>query len=116
MLEKTLDSPLDCKDIQTVHPKVDQFWVFIGRTDVGAETPALWAPDVKSWLFCKDPDTGKFLSQEDKGMTQDEIVGWHHLLNGDEFEETPGVGDGQGGLAYCGPWSHEELDMTSDWT
>ena len=99
VLEKTLESPLDSKEIQPVHPK-DQSWVFIGRTDVEAETPILWPPDVKSWLIGKDPDPGKDWGQE-KGTMEDEVVGWHHQLNGHEFEWTPGVGDGQGGLACC---------------
>ena len=86
VLEKTLESPLDCKEIQPVHPKGDQSWVFIGRTDVEAETPILWPPHVKSWLIWKDPDTGKNWGQEQKGMTEDEMVGWHHRLNGHEFE------------------------------
>ena len=96
VLEKILESPLDCKEIQPVHPKEDQSWVFIGRTDVEAETPKLWPPDVKSWLIWKDPDAGKDWVQEEKGMTEDEMVGWHHRLNGHEFGWTPGVGDGQG--------------------
>ena len=85
VLEKTLESPLDCKKIQLVHPKGGQSWVFIGRTDVEAETPILWPPDVKSWLIWKDPDAGKDWGQDDKGMTEDEMVGWHHWLNGHEF-------------------------------
>ena len=86
LLEKTLESPLDCKEIQPVHPKEDQPWVIIGRTDVEAETPILWPPDAKSWLIWKDSDAGKDWRQEEKGMTKDEIVEWHHWLNGDEFE------------------------------
>ena len=86
MLEKTLESPLDCKEIQPVHPKGDQSWVLIGRTDLEAETPVLWPPDVKSWFVGKDPDAGKTWSQEEKGMPEDEIVGWHHRLSGHEFE------------------------------
>ena len=86
VLEKTLESPLDCKDIQPVHPKGNQSWVFIGRTDTEAETPMLWAPDAKNWLVWKDPDAGKDWRQEEKGMTEDEFVGWHHRLNGHEFE------------------------------
>ena len=118
VLEKTLDSPLNCKEIQPVHPKGNQSWVFIGRTDAEAETPALWPPDVKSWLFRKDSDAGKGWKQEDKGTTEDEMVGWHHQLNGDEFEQTLGVGDGQGGLACYSPWSLKALDMTMwlNWT
>ena len=85
VLEKTLESPLDCKEIQPAHPKGDQYWVFIGRTDVEAETPVLWPPDVKSWLIRKDPDAGKDWGQEEKGTTEDEMAGWHHRLNGQEF-------------------------------
>ena len=86
VLEKTLESPLDCKDIQPVHPKGDQSWVFIGRTDVEAETPIFWSPDAKSWLIWKDPDAGKDWRQEEKGTTENEVVGWHHQLNGHEFK------------------------------
>ena len=91
VLEKILESPLDCKEIQPVHPKGNQPWMFIGRTDVEAETPILWAPDAKSWLIAKGPDAGKVWRQEEKGTTEDEMVGWHHRLNGHEFESTPGV-------------------------
>ena len=105
VLEKTLESPLDCREIQPVHPKGDQFWVFIGRTDVEAETPVLWPLDAKSWLIWKDPDAGKDWGQEEKGMTEDEMVGWHHQLDGHGVGWTPGVGDRQGGLACCGSWS-----------
>ena len=117
MLEKTLESPLDCKEIQPVHPK-DQSWVFIGRTDVEAETPILWPSDAKSWLIWKDPDAGRDWGQEEKGTTEDEIAGWHHWLDGHEFEWTPGVGDGKGGLACCDSWGHKELYTTErlDWT
>ena len=101
VLEKTLESPLDCKQIQPVHPKGVQSWVFIGRTDVKAETPILWPPDAKSWLIGKDPDAGKDWGQEEKGMTEDEMVRCHHRLNRHGFGWTPGVGDGQGGLACC---------------
>ena len=94
VLEKTLESPLDCKEIQPVHPKGDQSWVFIGRTDVEAENPILWPPDAKSWLIGKDPDAGREWGQEEKGMTEDEMVGWHHLLNGHWFGWSPGIGDG----------------------
>ena len=114
MLEKTLVSPLDCKEIQPVHPKGDQSWVFIGRTDAKAETPILWPPDAKSWLTGKDPYAEKDWRQEEKGMTEDKMVGWHHRLNGHGFGWTPGVGDGQGGLACCNSWGCKELDMT-DW-
>ena len=118
VLEKTLESLLDCKEIQPVHPKGDQSWVFIGRTDVEAETPILWPPDMKSWLIWKDPDAGKDWGQEEKGMTEDEMVRWHHQLNGYEFGWTPEVGDGQGGLVCCGSWGHKESDTTEwlNWT
>ena len=106
VLEKSLESPLDCKEIQPVNPKGNQSWVFIGRTDVEAETPILWLPDAKGWLIWKDPDAGKDWGQEQKGMTEDEMVGWYHCLNGHEFGQTPGVGDGQGGLACCSSWGH----------
>ena len=96
VLEKTLESPLDCEEIQPVHSKGDQSWVFTGRTDVEAETPILWPPNVKKWLIWKDPDFGKDWRQEEKGMTEDEMAGWHHWLDGCEFEWTPGAGDGQG--------------------
>ena len=99
VLEKTLESPLDCKEIQPVHPKGDQSWVFIGRTDVEAETPILWSPVAKSWVIWKDSDAGKDWGQEEKGMTKDEMVGWHHRLNEHESGWTPGVGDGQGVVA-----------------
>ena len=102
----------------SVHPKGDQSWVFIGRTDVEAETPILWPPDAKSWLTGKDPDAGKDWGQEKKGMTEDEMVGWHHRLDGHGFGWTPGVGDGQRGLACCGSWGRKESDMTErlNWT
>ena len=118
VLEKTLESPLDSKEIQPVHPKGDQSWVFIGRTDVEGETPVLWPPDSKSWLTGKDPDSGNDWRQEEKGMTEDEMVGWHHRFNGCGFGWAPGVGDGQGGLAYCSSWHCKELDMTEwlNWT
>ena len=118
VLEKTLESPLDCKEIQPVHPKGDQSWVFIGRTDVEAETPVVWLLDVKSRLIGKDPDAGKDWGQEEKGMTEDEMAGWHHQLDGREFEWTPGTDDGQGGLACCSSWGHKESDTTEwlNWT
>ena len=97
---------------QPVHPKGNQSWVFIGRTDVEAETPILWPPDVKNWLIWKDPDAGKDLGQEENGMTENEMARWHHWLNAHEFGWTPGVGDGQGGLACCGSWDSKESDMT----
>ena len=118
VLEKTLESPLDCKEIQPVNPKGVQSWVFIGRTDVEAEIPILWPPNMKSWLIGKDPDAGKDWGQEEKGMTEDEMVGWHHWLNGHGFRQTPGVGDGQGGLVCCGSWGHKESDTAErlNWT
>ena len=112
VLEKTLESPLDCKEIQPVHPKGDQSWVFIGRTDVDAETPILWPPDAKSWLIWKDLDAGKDWGQEEKGMTEDEMVGWHHWLDGHGFGWTPGVGNGQGSLAGCSSWGRR---VRHDW-
>ena len=114
VLEKTLERPLDCKEIQPVHPKGNQSWVFIGRSDVDAETPILWPPDVKSWLIWKDPDAGKHWWQEEKGMIEDEMVGWHHWLNGHEFVWTPGAGDGQGGLVCCSSWHPKDTD-TTEW-
>ena len=113
VLEKTLESPLDCKEIQLVHPKGDQSWVFTGRTDVEAETPILWAPDAKRWLIWKDPDAGKDRRQEEKGTTEDEMVGWHHQLNGHGFGWTPAVGDGQGGLVCL--WLMESQRVRHDW-
>ena len=115
---KTLESPFDFKEIQPVHPKGYQSWIFIGRTDAEAETPILWPPDVKGWLIWKDPDAGKDWRWEEKGTTEDEMVAWHHQLNGHEFEQAPGVGDGQGGLACCGSWGHKDLDTTErlNWT
>ena len=108
VLEKTVEGPLDCKEIQPVHPKGDQSWVFIGSTDAEAETPVLWPPHVKSWLIGKDPDAGSYWGQEEKGKTENEVAEWHHRLYGHEFEWTPAVGDGQGGLACCNPWGHKK--------
>ena len=118
LLEKTLESPLDCKEIRPVHPKGDESWVFIGRTDVEAETPIIWPPDAKSWLIGKDPDAEKDWGQEEKGLTKDEMVGWHHRLDGHGYEWTPGVGDGQGGVACCGSWVRKESDTIEglNWT
>ena len=118
VLEKTLQSPLDCKAIKPVNPKEDQSWIFIGRTDAEAETPILWPSDVKNWLIGKDPDAGKDWRLEEKGMTEDEMVGWHHRLNGREFEQTLGIGDGQGSLVCCSAWGHKESDTTEclNWT
>ena len=112
VLEKTLESPLDCKEIQSVHPKGNQPWIFMGRTD--AEAPIFWPPDVKNWLIGKNPDAREDWRQQEKGTTENEMVGWHHRLDGHEFEQAPGVGDGQGGLACCSPWGHKEMGKT-DW-
>ena len=117
MFEKTLESPLDRKDILRVHPKGDQSWIYIGRTDAEAETPILWPPDAKNWLIGKDPDTGKDWRQEEKGMTEDEIVGWYCRFNGHESEQAPGVGDGQGGLAcYRVHGVTKSQTQLSNWT
>ena len=118
VLEKALESPLDCKAIQPVNSKGDQSWIFIERTDVEAETPTLWPPRVNSWLIGKDPDVGRDWGQEEKGTTEDEMAGWHHWLNGCESGWTPGVGDGQGGLACCDSWGRKESDTTErlNWT
>ena len=113
VLEKTLESPLDRKEIQSVHPK-DQSWVFIGRTDVEAETPILWPPDMKCWLIWKDADAGKDWRREEKGTIEDEMAGWHHWLDGRESEWTLGVCNEQGGLACCDSWCHKESD-TIEW-
>ena len=113
VLEKALESPLDSREIQPVDPKGDQSWVFVGRTDVEAETPVLWPPDAKSWLIWKDPDAGKDWGQEEKRTTEDKMVGWHHQLNGHGFGWTPGVGDGQGGLACCSLWHCKRVGQ--DW-
>ena len=115
--EKTLESPLACKEIQRVHPK-DQSWIFIGRTDVEAEALILWPHDAKSWLIWKDPEAGKDCRWEEKGTIEDEMAGWHHRLDGHEFEWTLGVGDGQGGLACSDSWGRKESDTTEwlNWT
>ena len=112
VLEKTLESPLDCKEIQPVHPNENQSWIFIGRTDAEAETPILWPPDAKNWLIRKDPDAGKDWRQEDKEMIEDEMVGWHHWLYGHELEQALEVGDGQGSPACYSPWCSKESDIT----
>ena len=114
---KTLERPLDCKEIQPVHSE-DQSWVFFRRTDAKAETLILWPPDAKSWLIGKDADAGRDWGQEESGTTEDEMAGWHHGLDGHEFGWTPGVGDGQGGLACCDSWGHKESDTTEqlNWT
>ena len=116
VLEKTLESPLDYKEIQPVHSEGDQSWVFIGRTDAKAETPILWPPDVKSWLIGKDSDAGRDWGQEEKGTTEDEMPGWHHWLGGLESEWTPGLRDGQEGLACCSSWVAKSRTRLSDWT
>ena len=113
VLEKTLQSPLDYKELKSVHPKGNQFLTFLGRTD--AEAPVLWPPDEKSWLTGRDPDAVKNWGQEVKGVTEDEIVGWHHWLDGHEFEQTQGDSEGQGSLAYCSPWGRSQTGLT-DWT
>ena len=115
VFRKTLENPLDCKEIQQVHPIGNQCWIFIGRTYAEAETPILWPPDAKNWLIWKDPDAWilkKDWRREEKGMTEEEIIRWHHQLDQHEFEQAPGVGDKQGGLVCCRPWGHKESDMT----
>ena len=119
VLKNTLESPLDCKGIQPVHPKGNHSWIFIGRTYAEAETPTLWPPEAKNWLTGKVSDAGKDWRREEKGTTEDEmVVGWHHWLNGHEFEQALGIGNGQGSLVCCSPWGHKELDMTEqlNWT
>ena len=115
---RLLRVPWDCKEIQPVHLKGDQSSVFFGRTNAKAETPVLWPPHAKSWLIGKDSDTGRDWRQEEKGMREDEMAGWHHRLDGREFEWTPGIGDVQGGLAYCNSWGRKESDTTEqlNWT
>ena len=110
VLEKILEILLDCKEIKPAHPKGNQSWIFTERTDAEAETPILWIPDVKNWLTGKDPDAREDWRQEEKGMTGDEMVGWHHWLDEYEFEQAPGAGDGQGSLACCSPWGRKESD------
>ena len=118
VLEKMLVSPLDFKEIQPVHPKGDQSWVFFGRTDAEAETAILWPSHEKSWLIGKASDAGRDWGQEEKGTTEDEMAGWHHWLDGHEFEQILGVGDGQGGLAWCDSWGYKESETTEqlNWT
>ena len=115
---KTLESPLDCKEIQSVHSEGDQPWDFFGGNDAKAETPVLWPPHAKSWFTGKDSDARRDWGREEKGMTEDEMAGWHHWLDGHESEWTPGVGDGQGGLACCDSWGRKESDTTErlKWT
>ena len=112
VLEKTLESPLDCREIKPVNPNRNQSWIFIGRTDAEAEAPIVWPPDAKSWLIGKDPDAGKDWRWEEKRKTEDEVVGWHHRLNGHEFEQAPVDSEGQGSLVCCSPWGRKESDMT----
>ena len=118
VLEKTLESPLTCKEIKPVNPKRNESWIFIGRTDAEAGAPIVWSTDAKNWHLNKDPDSGKDWRQEEKGTTEDEMVGWHHWLNGQEFKQALGVDDGQGSLACCSPWGHKESDMAKqlNWT
>ena len=118
VLEKTFKSPLDCKEIQPVHPKGNQSWVFIGRTDVEAETPILWPPDAKIWLVGKDPDGWRDWGQEEEGVTEDKMAGWHHQLDAHELGWTLGVAGGQGGLVCCDSWGRQESDTTEqlNWT
>ena len=114
VLEKTLERPLDSK-IKPINPKGNQPWIFIGRTDAEAKAPILWSPDVNSQLIGKNPDAGKDWGQEEKRATEDEMVGWHHQLNGHELEQSPGDSEGQGSLAYCGSWDHRVKHDLSDW-
>ena len=116
VLEKALESPLECKEIQLVNPKGNQSWIFIGRTDAEAETPILWPPDVKNWLIWKDPDARKDWRQEEKGITGDEIIGLHHWLDGHEFEQAPGVDDGQGSLCAAVHGVIKSWTWLSNWT
>ena len=116
LLEKILESPLDCKEIEPINSKGNQPWLFIERTDAEAEAPILWPLDSKSRLTRKDPDAGKDWRQEEKGATEDEMVGWHHWLNRHEFEQTLGGGEGQGSLTSCSPWGCKEPAWLSNWT
>ena len=118
LLEKTLENPLDCKEIQPVNPKGNQSWIFIGRIDAEAETPILWPLDAKNWLPGKDPDAGKDWRWEEKGTIEGDTVGWHHWRNGHEFEQALGVGDGRGSLVSCSSWGSKESDTTEqlNWT
>ena len=111
VLEKTVESPVDCKEIKSVNPKGNQSWIFIGRTNDEAEAPVLLLPNAKSWLIGKDPDGRKDWRQKEKEMTKDEMVGWHHWLNGQEFEQAVGDGEGQEGLACCSPWGLKESNV-----
>ena len=115
VLEKTLESPLDCKETQSVPLKENQSWIVFGRTDVKAETLILWLLYVENWLIGKDPDAGKDWRQEEKGKTEDETVGWHHWFYGHSFEQASGVGDGRGSLVCCSPWGLKESDTELNW-
>ena len=112
VLEKTLESPLDCEEIKQINPKWNQSWIVIERIDAEAEAPVLWPPDAKSWFIRKDPDAGKDWRQEEKGMTEDEMVGWCHWLNRHEFEQALEDGEGQESLTGCGSWGHKQLNTT----
>ena len=114
--EDSWESPLNCKEIKPVNHKGNQPWIFTGRTDADVETLILWPPDVKNWLIRKDPGAGKDWRREEKGTTEDEMVGWHHWLDGCEFEQAPGVGDGWRSLVCCSPWGRKESDMCSKWS
>ena len=116
VLEKTLESPLDSKEVKPVHSKGNQLWIFIGRTDAEAAAPIFWPPDVKSLLIRKDPDAGKDWRQEEKGITEGEMVGWHHWLNGHEFKQTPGDGEGQGNMVCCSYEVTNSRTWLSNWT
>ena len=112
IVRNKIENPLDCKGIKPVNPKGNQFWIFTGSTEAEAEAPILWPPDAKNWLIGKDPDAGKDWRQKEKGMTEDEMVGWYLQFDGHEFEQVLGVSDGQGSLACCSPWGCNESGMT----
>ena len=116
VLEKTLQSPLDSKEIKPINPKRNQLWIIIGRTDAENEVPILCLPDAKSWLIGKDPDAGKDWRRKEKGTAENEIIRVHHWINGHEFEPTPWDSEGQGSLACCSPWSHKGRTWFSEWT
>ena len=114
VLEKTLESPLDCKEIKPVNPQGNQPWIFIERTDAEAEAPILWPPDARNWLIGEDPDVGKDWGQEEKGTTEDEMVGWYHWLNGCGFEQPLGDCEGCESLVWCSPWGGDECDIVTE--
>ena len=116
VLKKTLESPLDCKEIKPVNPKGNQYWIFIGRTDAEAGVPILWPPNAKSWLTGKDPDAGKEWRQKEKGTKEDEMAGWHYWHSRHEFEQTAGDGEGQGSLAHCSLSGCKVWTWLSNWT